>query len=502
MQRQPNTIWNITANVGGTVVNMISGLLIMPYLIQRLGATTYGLWILIGTATGYFGILDLGVPAAVGRLVAIHRARAEPERINVVMSTACALLVLVSLAVCVATGAAVVFFPVLFTVPAASALDVHYSLILVGLNLALAFPASIYSGLLWGFERFDLQNAIDIPGTILRTVLTMTLVSRKNPLISLAIIVLIVGVLTIALKMAACYKLAPRLEVSLGHVDRKKVREIFSISGWMSVISWSRTLIPQIPPTLIGAQLGSGTVTTFTVARQLVAYANIFSISATQVMTPRATGAYATNSPETQRRLFLEGGRFACALAIFLTAGLICLGMPFIHWWQHGSQDAAYWLAVILMLGESLPMSQWLTYSVLLGEGRQRALALLAVTEGLITVPLILILGGKTGITGICLGVALSGFLVRGLIHWFYGCWTLRVPLWRYVRQVFFPVMLVAAPTVAALYAAVTILQPHSFGALLGFALSYGVLFAITIAGTLLPIDRLRAILTFRARQT
>ena len=118
MRRQPKTIWNIAANVAGIIVNMVSGLLVMPYLIQRLGNTTYGLWILIGTLTGYFGVLDLGVPAAVGRLIAIHRARHEPAHINVVMSTAFALLFVVSLGVCVATAISLLLFPALFTVPA------------------------------------------------------------------------------------------------------------------------------------------------------------------------------------------------------------------------------------------------------------------------------------------------------------------------------------------------------------------------------------------------
>jgi O-antigen/teichoic acid export membrane protein len=501
MRRQPKTIWNITANVAGIVVNMISGLLVMPYLIQRLGNTTYGLWILIGTLTGYFGVLDLGVPAAVGRLIAIHRARREPTHINVVMSTAFTLLFIVSLGVCVATCIALVLFPVLFAVPASSTVDVHYSLILVGCNLALAFPASVFSGLLWGFERFDLQNAIDIPTLALRTVLTLTMVSTAMPLTSLGAIVLVVSSLGAVCKMLVCYKLVPNLQISLQHVQRSKVSEIFSIGGWMSVISWSRTLIPQIAPTLIGARLDSAAVTTFTVARQLVVYANNFSISATQVMTPGATGAYATNSLGTQRQLFIEGGKFAYALTIYFAAGLFCLGMPFIHWWQHGLQDAAYQPLLILMLGESLPMSQWLTYSVLLGAGRQRGLALLALTEGALCVPLILAFIGKGRIAGVCIGVAVAGFLARGVFQWMYGSRLLRVPLGSYVRQVFLPVTLAAAAPVAAVYVAVAVLHPQSFASLFALGITYSILFAATVAWALLGYARLKAMITTPAPQ-
>jgi O-antigen/teichoic acid export membrane protein len=437
----------------------------------------------------------------VGRLIAIHRARHESAHINVVMSTALSLLLVVSVGVCVATGIALVLFPVLFAVPASSAVDVHYSLILVGLNLALAFPATIFSGLLWGYARFDLQNAVDIPVLALRTVFTLTLVSSAMPLTSLGAIVLLVTSLGSISKMLLCYKLVPSLQLSLRHVQRNKVREIFSISGWMSVISWSRTLIPQIAPTLIGVRIGSAAVTTFSVARQLVVYANIFSISATQVMTPGATGAFATGSIGTQRQLFIEGGKFAYALTLFFVAGLFCLGMPFIHWWQHGLQDAAYRPLLILMLGESLPMSQWLTYSVLLGAGRQRILALLALSEAAICVPLIVGLIGNAGITGVCIGVAAAGFLARGVFQWLYGTRLLQVSLGSYIRQVFLPVTLAAAPSVALLYIAVALLRPQTFGSVFTLGITFSILFAATLAWALLGYARLKAMIMSAASQ-
>lgn len=368
---------------------MLSGLLVMPYLIQTLGTATYGLWILIGALTGYFGVLDLGISAALGRLVAIHQARREVEQVNAVMSTAFGLMLVVFVVVCIATAVAVVVFPRLFDVPSSHALDVRYALIIVGLNLALSFPTSIYSGFLWGIERFDLQNAVEIPMLALRTVLSVTVVSATFPLISLGAIVLSINMLSAVLKMALCYRLVPELSVSLRDIQRGRIREIFAVGGAMSVISWSRTLIPQIAPTLIGARLGSSAVTTFTVARQLVSYANTFSISATQVMTPRAIAAFATDSVTVQERLFIEGGKVAHALMLYFIGGVVCLGLPFIHWWQHGLQDSAYQPLLILFLGESLPMSQWLTYSVILGAGRQKILAALAVSEALILVPVI-----------------------------------------------------------------------------------------------------------------
>src|SRR5579883_1649771 len=275
---------NIAANIAGTVVNMLSGLLVMPYLIRFLGGDIYGLWILIGTLTGYFGVLDIGVSAAIGRLVAYHRARGETDGVNEVMSTGCGLLLVAFVIVCMATAIALPVFPRIFVVPAAELTDVRNALILVGLNLALTFPGYTFAGFLWGCERFDLENAVRIPTLILRTVLSITAVRASAPLTSLSWIVFGTNTLGNLSRMVLCYRLDPDLRVSWSDVRRGRIREIFSLGGWMSVISWARILTPQLAPTLIGMRIGSGAVTTFSVAKQLVAYSNMFATTATQVL--------------------------------------------------------------------------------------------------------------------------------------------------------------------------------------------------------------------------
>jgi hypothetical protein len=76
------------------------------------------------------------------------------------------------------------------------------------------------------------------------------------------------------------------------------------------------------------------------------------------------------------------------------------------------------------------------------------------------------------------------------------GCRLLGVSLSSYGREVFVPVTLAAAPAVAALYAAVVALAPQSFAAVLGLGLAYTLLFAATLAWTLLGYTRLKAMIS------
>jgi O-antigen/teichoic acid export membrane protein len=313
------------------------------------------------------------------------------------------------------------------------------------------------------------------------------------PLMSLGVIVFSVDRLGNLARMVLCFKLDPDLRLSWNQVRRGKVREIFSIGGWMSVISWSRLLTPQIAPTLIGMRIGSAAVTTFVVARQLVAYANMFSNTATQVLAPRAIAAHATESVGEQMALFIEGGRFSYALSLFFCGGLFCLGLPFIHWWQHGSQDAAYPLLLVLVLGEILPMSQWLTYSVLLGANRQRSLGLLLLCEAVISLPLMIAFFGGAGLFGVSVAVAFSTFLVRGLFQLLYGCRLLKVSLLSYVKRVFAPVTLFAMPPIAALYAVTTRVSSEALRGTFLLGGAYCVVYVVVMSVTLVGPSRLRA---------
>src|SRR5678816_2847734 len=74
--------------VSGMSAGMLVGFVVAPFLIHRLGETGYGLWVLIGSLTGYFGLLDLGVRGSVGRFIAYHRAQGDQRGVNATLTTA------------------------------------------------------------------------------------------------------------------------------------------------------------------------------------------------------------------------------------------------------------------------------------------------------------------------------------------------------------------------------------------------------------------------------
>ena len=54
-------------NIGATALVSI---VMMPFIVRMLGDRMYGLWILVATFVGYYGLADLGLSSAVNRFMA------------------------------------------------------------------------------------------------------------------------------------------------------------------------------------------------------------------------------------------------------------------------------------------------------------------------------------------------------------------------------------------------------------------------------------------------
>src|SRR5260370_41004556 len=68
----------ILKNVGSSWfslgLNILAGLFLSPYILHRLGDAAFGLWVLVFSITGYYGLFDLGIRSSIVRYVASYSA--------------------------------------------------------------------------------------------------------------------------------------------------------------------------------------------------------------------------------------------------------------------------------------------------------------------------------------------------------------------------------------------------------------------------------------------
>src|SRR6478752_5412863 len=79
---------NVSSSWFGLGVNILVGIFLSPFILHRLGDTAYGLWILIFSVTGYYGLFDLGIRSSIVRYVAKFSATEDHAELNRLVNTA------------------------------------------------------------------------------------------------------------------------------------------------------------------------------------------------------------------------------------------------------------------------------------------------------------------------------------------------------------------------------------------------------------------------------
>jgi O-antigen/teichoic acid export membrane protein len=470
-------VLNVSWNWAGLACSMLAGFVVAPFLVDRLGEHGYGLWVLIGSLTGYFSLLDLGVRGSVGRNMAFCRARNDASQTSAILGTAMALLAVpATLALAGSAGLALIFFD-LFDVPADQSDAVRLALLLTGVHLSLSILLSTFDAVLWSMQRFDLINLIDIPVTLVRVGLTFALVDGEHGLERLAQLTLLSTVLAGAAKAAASFAVDRSLRIGPGRVTADTVRILLNFGIWSWLQSLTRMITTQCGPLLLGARLGVDWVTPYSLAVRLVGLATSLLVAASGVLTPVATALHATARHEQQHRLLLDGSKLCLALALFFLTFFVFQGDTFLRLWLRADMPEAYVVLVILAAGEVLPLSQLVGSSMIIAIGRHRLLAL----AGLVENGAVVILGSlwiaHWGLAGMAAAAALAAFACRGIWQMIFACRVVGLPIRRYLVDALLPAVETAAPP-AVLLAVLTVVRPVAgwldmIGYLGIFALAY-----------------------------
>ena len=289
------------------VIEIFSGFVVAPFLVRKLGVSGYGLWIVIGSLSGYFSLIDLGLRGSVARQLSLHRANEQWDHFNQTFNSALAILCGLGGITLLATGAGVFVFDRLFEVHPDQIRDAKLALALVGVNLALSFPLQIFDGSLWAAQRFDLLNAVDIPLTLLRVAATFAFVRTPEDIVVLAVITLTSTFLAGSLKALLSVRRDRFLRFRIKDITRESGESLFGYGLWTFVLNVARLAKTQLSPVMIGSILGIAMVTPFSIARRLQDYAHKVIWTATGVLVPVATGFHARSQEEQQQRLFIEG---------------------------------------------------------------------------------------------------------------------------------------------------------------------------------------------------
>src|SRR5437879_2302522 len=297
---------NVGSSWSALGVNVLVGIFLSPYILHRLGDAAFGLWVLIFSITGYYGLFDLGIRSSIVRYVAKYSATGEyDERERLVH------IAMVSYS-CIGAGAmgitllAAYYVDSIFRIPPEFVATARWLLIVAGMSVSLGFPLGVFSGTLEGLQRFYLLNFTNISSTLLRAVLIVIALRQGRGLLTVALITVTLPLLNGLVNAAAVLRHLP-LHLSLKYMSRASLQRIASYSGTTFLIIVAGRLRFKTDAMVIGTFVSAAAVAYFTIGARLVDYATDVVHSMAQIFVPMSSQSDAVGDFERLRQSMVAG---------------------------------------------------------------------------------------------------------------------------------------------------------------------------------------------------
>jgi O-antigen/teichoic acid export membrane protein len=452
---------NVGSSWSALAINVAVGIFLSPFILHRLGDAAFGVWVLIFSVTGYYGLFDLGIRSSIIRYVSKYAATGDSNKLAGFVNTALFSYTGIGIVTMALTLALSTSIERMFHIPPEMHAQARWLLLMVGASVSLGFPLGVFGGMLEGLQRFYLLNWTGIASTLLRAALIVYFLHRGYGLITVALITVLLPILFSVLRGIIVFRLCP-LPLGLQYVDRESFRNMATYGGITFVAIVASQLRFRTDEIVLGTMMTTVAITYFNIGSRIVDYALNFLGSMAQIFVPMASESEATGNADRLRKIYIAGNR-ACAFVTFpVTAILLILGKDVIRIWVGARYvPHSYPVLVAMMIPFALAMMQGASARILYGLGKHKTFAVVTLIEGVANLILSIALVPSLGIVGDALGTAIPlsftciVFLPRHMKK------QIGVPVGTFLREAYTLPILLNLPLVAALWLANRFFYPR-----------------------------------------
>jgi virulence factor mvin superfamily len=418
-ERKRGAILSYLSIILSTVVQLVY----TPLLIRMLGQSEYGLYSLVSSVIGYLTVLDLGFGNAIVVFTAKYRANKEYDKEKKLHGMFLVIFCIIGLM------AGLLGLLLYFNVPllfgkTMTDIELHKAkimMLILSFNLAVTFPFSIYSSIITAYEKFTFQKVMSILNTLLKPVLMIPLLFLGYKSITMTAVITIVNIIVLLSNYFYCKK---KLGVNIKFMgfDKKLFKTIFSYSFFIFLgvivdkVNWS------LDQFVLGAVSGTIAVSLYSVASQINTLFVNLSCAMSGVLLPKMSKMIAKNvSNEEITNEFIKVGRIQYLIIFLMASGFTLFGKEFIMAWAGKDFATSYYIAVILILPLCVLLIQNLGISIMQAKNmhkfRSILLALIAIANIFISIPLAKAYGGIGSAIGTSLSLIIGNIIILNIYY-------------------------------------------------------------------------------------
>lgn len=432
---------NIISNWAGFFVHALVTLFLTPYVLHQLGDTRYGVWALVISITGYYGILDLGLRSGLTQYITRYLAKEDYDQLNRAASSGFFVLAGCGALIAFASVIIAFFSSALFNLEPDVVDEVAWCIIIIAGGAAVQFIFFPFAAVFTATQRYDLANAIGITTRLLTALVIYLCLQSGYGLVALSLATAGSNIFDYLLRWQIAKRILPQLHISSQLVNRKSCREVFSYGFWAFLGQSSNQIADSSVVVIIGVLMPAAAIGRYALAATIVVFYRNFLGPTARVFFPITTSMDARNDEAALKRVYLTGTRLLLLLSILIGFEGFFFADEFFALWigpehvadAHGSIPTLF---RVLLLASGISASQYIGNQVFLG--RRQVVLLASCSIGYTVNHLILCatMAYFFGLIGVVAAVAGNAAIFHGFIMPYLICKSLSISLGQYVRSV------------------------------------------------------------------
>jgi O-antigen/teichoic acid export membrane protein len=435
---------NVTTRYMAIAAEMVIGLIMLPFNLAHLGASEYGLWVLLGSITVHFSTLDLGYGSGLVKFVAQYRAHRDARALNEIASTLFYIF----------SGIAVVAYLIVigvafnlehvFSITPGQAYTGKWVLLIIGVYVAVNFPFSVFGGIISGFQRYDVNNMMAVIISLLVAGVNAAVLLAGYGLVTLVACTTFVRLMGYVIYRRNAFKVFPALRIRPSLFCRKRLREVTGFSIYASIIDWANKLNYQMDQIVIGVFLGSASVAVWAPAERIISGVQRLTNQLNGVLFPTIVDSDALQQRARLQQILLQGTRLSLAMVVPIAVMLIMLADPLVHAWlgrQANAVAGSIPVIQILAIAVAVRVGNATGNMILKGAGAHRLLAWVNLGTGVVNALLSIALITRFGLPGVAIGTLVPIACASCFILYPAACRRVGIPVTRALSEAVFPAL-------------------------------------------------------------
>ncbi len=362
---------------------ILSTLLLTPFIIRSLGDAEYGVYKLSASIVVYLLLLDLGIGNAVVRYAAKFRAKGEEEN-NCKFLGVTTIYYLIIGVIVILLGIALLFlFPSFFSKGLThEEVQLGKKLLLIAtINAGITLATAGYANIIIAYEKFALSKGISIFSIIIKIILTFVLLELGMGSVGIMLVQLLITIFTrTSYVFYVFFKL--KLKPKFRGINSSFIKEIFRYSSLILLQMLATQINASMDQILIGGLVSGAAVIVgiYGVGTQIIQYFQTIGSAFTGVLMPGVVKMVEHNSqPDGLCLEMIRIGRI-----IFMCLGIICacfivFGKQFIILWAGNGYEEAFFVTLLLMIPYLFILTESIGNQILWAQNKHKEQAILKV---------------------------------------------------------------------------------------------------------------------------